>query len=347
VILGNDFRDNRGAVVSINANSLTDAETPDPGRSSGSIDRDIRYDDNRGPLVRDNRISYTIDAAAGGATGGMEVRGEELVIESVWDDVDIVHVLKSEIIVQNLHTYTGVRLMSQVNASLVVKLLGDNAGFTAAGYGLDIDDRIGGTVQVVGQPGYPVVLTSLKDDTVGASLDPLGRLVKDTNNDGSASTPTPGDWRSLQFLPMSNDRNVTIVQEAEKPATQGIDANSSPDTAQGLGVLAPNFATGTNTFDSAQEKSGDDVRRLGFEVHGHIAADDPPDVDVYSFTGYAGSEVWIDIDKTSPSLDTMVELLDAAGTVRARSVDSQLALGAGVGGPAQPLTRDAARGGDH
>jgi hypothetical protein len=330
VIVENDFRDNRGAVVSINANSLTDAELPDSGRSTGPIGRDARFDDNHGPLVRGNRISYTItdDAAAvrpaNGAVGGMEVRGEELLIESVWDDVDVVHVLKSEILVQNLHTYTGVRLMSQVNASLVVKLLGPNAGFTAAGYGLDIDDRIGGTVQVVGQPGYPVVLTSLKDDTVGASLDPLGRLVKDTNNDGSESAATPGDWRSMQFLPMSNDRNVAIVQEAEKPATQGLDANATPGTAQGLGVLAPNFATGTNTFDSAQEKSGDDVRRLGFEVHGSIATDDPTDVDVYSFTGYAGSEVWIDIDKTSPSLDTMVELLDAAGNVRARSADSQL-----------------------
>jgi hypothetical protein len=328
VILGNDFRDNLGTLVSINANSLTDAELPDPGRSSGPLGRDARYDDNRGPLVRDNRLSYTINAAAGrlagGATGGMEVRGEEITVESVWDDVDIVHVLKSEIIVQNLHTYTGVRLMSQVNASLVVKLLGTDAGFTAAGYGLDIDDRIGGTVQVVGQPGYPVVLTSLADDTVGASLDPLGRQVKDTNNNAAATSPTPGDWRSLQFLPLSNDRNVAIVQEAERAATQGVDVNSIPDAAQGLGVLAPNFATGTNTFDSAQEKSGDEIRRLGFEVHGFIASDDPTDVDVYSFTGYAGSEVWIDIDKTSPSLDTMVELLDSAGNVRARSADSQL-----------------------
>ncbi|NBW95615.1 MAG: hypothetical protein EBR28_02515 [Planctomycetia bacterium] len=65
VILGNDFRDNVGAVVSINANALSDVERPDPGRSTGAIARDARYDDNRGPLVRDNRLSYTISAAAG------------------------------------------------------------------------------------------------------------------------------------------------------------------------------------------------------------------------------------------------------------------------------------------
>ncbi len=41
-------------------------------------------------------------------------------------------------------------------------------------------------------------------------------------------------------------------------------------------------------------------------------------------SAYPGSEVWIDIDKTSSSLDTVVELLDAAGVVRATSDSSQL-----------------------
>ncbi|MCX7413819.1 MAG: Ig-like domain-containing protein [Planctomycetia bacterium] len=351
-IIGNDFRDNRGAAVSINANALNDVELPDPGRSTNSIDRDPRYDDNRGPLVRDNRLSYTIDAAAGrpagGATSGLLVRGEEITVESVWDDTDIVHVLQSEIVVQNFHTATGVRLLSKPDASLVVKLAGAAAGFTAAGYGLDINDRIGGTVQVVGQPGYPVILTSLKDDSVGASLDPLGRPTKDTGNDGGV-LPTAGDWRSLKFLPFSNDRNVSIVQESEQAGTGGIDANASPTTAQPLGLLAPNFATAGNTWESAQEKSGDDNRRLGFEVHGRIASDDSGDVDVYTFTGYSGSEVWIDIDKTSPSLDAMVELLDASGTVLARSADGQTdgLLSPGMRGLGTDLAKDSWRGGDY
>jgi len=102
---------------------------------------------------------------------GMVVRGGEITIESVWDDIDIVHVLREEIIVNNFHTKTGVRLLSQSNASLVVKAEGSSAGFTAAGYGLDINDRIGGTVQILGQPGYPVVMTSFADDSIGVSLD--------------------------------------------------------------------------------------------------------------------------------------------------------------------------------
>jgi hypothetical protein len=110
--------------------------------------------------------------------------------------------------------------MSRSDASLVVKLLDPDgsgplvAGFTASGYQLDINSRIGGTLQIVGQSNYPVVLTSLRDDTVGASVDPLGRTVKDTANDGETSGAA-GDWRGLAFYPYSNDRNVAIVQDAD------------------------------------------------------------------------------------------------------------------------------------
>ena len=171
IIVGNDFRDNAGAVVSINTNSLIERVIADPGRSTGTISRYSQYDANYGPLVRNNRLTY---ASGLGATVGMVVRAEEITTETVWDDTDIVHVLTSEIVVQNFNAATGIRLQSDANASLVVKLLGANAGITAAGYALEIDDRIGGTVHIVGAPGYPVVMTSLTDDTVGASIDASG-----------------------------------------------------------------------------------------------------------------------------------------------------------------------------
>ena len=317
IIVNNDFRQNLGAVVSINANSLSDVNRPDIGRSTGLIQRFDRHDDNVGPLVADNVLEYTSGSSA---IVGMKIRGEEITIEGVWDDVSMVHVLEDEIIVRNFHTATGLRLQSKPDASLIVKLRGAAAGITAEGYALDIDDRIGGTVQIVGQPGRPVILTSLADDLVGASVDPRGNPVKDTANDGP-SAPAPGDWRSLKFLPLSNDRNASVYVEAERPLTASRESNAVVDDAEDLGVLAPNFATGTNTWESAQEKSGDENRRLGFEVHGFVAPDDPTDVDIYSFQGYAGSEIWIDVDKTASSLDSMVELLDSFGNVLARSVD--------------------------
>ena len=266
-------------------------------------------------------------ASAGSAIAGMDIRAEEVTGEKVWDDADIVHVLRDSIEVNNFHTETGLKLLSNSQSSLVVKLDSPDAGLTASGEALDILDRIGGSVQIVGQPGYPVVLTSLADDTVGASLDINGFPVFDTNADGTDSTPSAGDWRSLKFDPLSNDRNVGVFVESERAYTAGLDVNNTTNVAEYVGIIAPNNPETNlvgipNTFESTQEKNADDARRLGFEVHGTIAADDPTDVDVYSFYGYGGSEVWFDIDKTSDALDTQLEILDASGNVLARSFDS-------------------------
>ncbi len=57
-------------------------------------------------------------------------------------------------------------------------------------------------------------------------------------------------------------------------------------------------------------------------MHGYVSFDRPGDVDVYSFNAQTGTEIWLDIDRTSASLDTVVELVDAGGTVLARSDNS-------------------------
>ncbi|HST69403.1 MAG TPA: right-handed parallel beta-helix repeat-containing protein [Solirubrobacterales bacterium] len=47
-----------------------------------------------------------------------------------------------------------------------------------------------GTLNLLGTASNPVVVTSLKDDVAGG----------DTNKDGSASSPTPGDWGRIGYL---------------------------------------------------------------------------------------------------------------------------------------------------
>jgi hypothetical protein len=91
-------------------------------------------------------------------------------------------------------------------------------------------DRIGGVLHVVGQPGFPVVLTSIHDDTVGAGLQPDGKPQTDTNNNGIRTAPSPGDWRSVRLDQFSHDRNVEIILEQEAPdgTAPGINARSRP-----------------------------------------------------------------------------------------------------------------------
>ncbi|TVP99516.1 MAG: tandem-95 repeat protein [Planctomycetaceae bacterium] len=303
VIVGNTIRDNAGSVANLNANSLNYQILPDYGRSTGPAEVFTRFADNHGPLIRLNQLTDN-------AINGIVIRGEELTTESVWDDTDIVHVLQSTVTVGNHHTFSGLRLQSSNSESLVIKLSGANAGFTATGKPLDIHDRIGGTIHVLGRPGFPVVMTHLADDTVGAGFAPNGRVMTNTNNSSAPSTGSVGGWRGLLFDEWSNDSNVAIIREAETPLTAGRDINRTPATAQALGELAPDL------------KSGDENRRLGFEVHGFISPDDPGDVDVYSFRGTAGTPIWIDIDRTDPSLDIVVEVVNISGTVLARSVRS-------------------------
>lgn len=225
---------------------------------------------------------------------------------------------QGEIIVPDFHSNVGLRLQSSPSASLVVKMdgPGDNfdahlgAGFTATGRQLDIADRIGGTLHIVGQPDFPVILTSLSDDTVGAGFMPNGETLTDTNNNGWQTLPQPGDWRSVRFEQLANDRNVELVLETESPAAAAPGENASTDTAQHLGDLA------------AFEYGGDENLRLGFEVHGSLG--ERNDLDVYSFEAAAGTEVWFDIDRSSSSLNSVIELLDANGEVLARSDDSLL-----------------------
>ena len=265
----------------------------DWGRCTGPADAYSQYDGNYGPLVRGNELTNN-------TLNGMVVRAGTLTTEGIWDDTDIVHIVLGDIDVPNLDTYGGLRLQSSLTESLVVKLSGATAGFTASGRPLEITDRVGGTLQVLGTPGNPVVLTSLADDTIGAGLDPDGNPMLDTDN-SPTSTGTAGDWQGITLDEYSNDRNVAVINETEPATGLSVDLNGTTATAQPLGELAQD------------PEAGDDVLRLGFEVHGTIAYDRPTDVDVYSFQGYAGTEVWMAIDRTSFSLDTVLELVDANG----------------------------------
>jgi hypothetical protein len=328
VILGNIFQNNAGSAMTIDANSMDAKLRGDSGRQSGLVDRDVTLDHNRGPLFRDNELfNNSINGLEIRADATTNNRNEEVLAvrdlqrnlmttESIWDDTDIVHVLFDSITVSNLEHSGGLRLQSAINESLVIKMEGQGSNFdkergtgiTATGRFGSATDRVGGTVHVLGQPGFPVVFTSLRDDSVGAGTQPDGRPQTDTNNDGIASIPRPGDWRSLLFDSFSNDRNVITVMEIEAPDTVAPGSNDSTVIAQFLGSLAPN------------ESTTDENLPLGYVVNGVLS--EPNDQDVYSFVATAGTEVWFDIDNTSYTLDTVIEILNANGELLARSDNS-------------------------
>ncbi|MCA9125525.1 MAG: tandem-95 repeat protein [Planctomycetales bacterium] len=309
-IINNEFRNNIGSVITIDVNSMIDNLQPDSGRQTGAADRDPSFVTNHGPLIRGNRFENN-------DLNGLELRAADiLTTASVWDDTDIVHVVYDEIFTGNVQHEGGLRLQSAPNESLVVKFDGygsnfnDNlgAGLTANGQLTSATDRVGGTLHVLGQPGFPVVLTSLADDTVGAGLTPAGRPQTDTNNDGIGSIPQSADWRGLFLDQYSNDRNVVIAVETEDFFAAAPGPNGSPGTAQVLGELAENTSASSEN------------QHLGFVVEGVLSQSE--DVDVYSFSAVAGTEVWLDVDYTLNNLDLVLEVLDANGQLLARSDNS-------------------------
>lgn len=318
IIVANDFVDNRGATIAIDVDSMSAEYLRDTGRQTGSVDAFSELDDNHGPLIRKNRFEVVpADDDADKQISALVIRGGDLLSESVWDDTDIVHVLHESVTVGNLQGSGGLRLQSRANESLVVKMMGGGTansptlgtGLTATGQTSDSAHRIGGTLHIVGLPGAPVVLTSFKDDTVGAGLSIDGTQFTDTNGDSYGSRPQSNDWRSVLLDQYSNDRNVDFVLEQELPTDVAPGLNGTVQQAQVLGDLAKDI------------NSGDENRRLGFEVSGYLSQ--PNDVDTYSFVGSAGSNVWVDVDDTTFGLDTVVELLNSNGVVLARNVNSQ------------------------
>ena len=193
IIVGNTFRNNADAIINIDVNSLNHHNVVDVGRATGRIGTLDSTQDNQGPLVRENIIDTN-------GINGMVIRGGDVLTESVWDDADVVHVVFDSVVVPNHHTFGGLRLKSSPTQSLVVKAQGKTAGFLTSGTAIGTPDHIGGALQVLGQPGNPVILTSFYDDTVGAGLDQEGQTQVDTDGLGRPTrTVRAGSEASFQI----------------------------------------------------------------------------------------------------------------------------------------------------
>ena len=294
IIVDNVFVDNAAAVVSIDVNALNHELTVDGGRQTGFVETIGGFMDNHGPLVRGNQFD-------GNGINGMEVRGGTLTTESVWDDADIVHVLREGVYVPNFHSYGGLRLLSSTSQSLVVKSIGPDAGFTATGTALGIDDHIGGRIQVLGQPDRPVVLTSIFDDTVGAGFNTSGQFQTDTNNGGRPLSESGQFEINVNFGPniSLNEEAVAGVLEAvalwETAITDPVTVNIDIDFAN-LGAVGNRGNDLMQTTANTTNFTYDTVRSamiMDAGPHETIVADVP------NFTSFENN-VRLPIDRTNP-----------------------------------------------
>ncbi|MFA6393446.1 MAG: Ig-like domain-containing protein [Patescibacteria group bacterium] len=118
-----------------------------------------------------------------GAGGIPEAHAEGIVISenTTWEKGEVRVIDDS---MDGLSVMPGVKLT--INPGVIIKL------------GKNMPIMVAGEMEIKGSPEEPVIITSLKNDSAGG----------DTNGDGEASSPAPGDW--VGILAGMQDANVNI-----------------------------------------------------------------------------------------------------------------------------------------
>jgi len=104
--------------------------------------------------------------------------------DEMWSSDGSVHVITC-----NVTVASGVTL--SITEGAVVKVEAAKTLFVA------------GSLRVLGTNLSPVYITSIRDDSVGG----------DTNGDGGATTPAPGNWTRIEFMPGSDD-SASLIDHA-------------------------------------------------------------------------------------------------------------------------------------
>jgi len=143
---------------------------------TGNTNNAISIKANCNPIINSNTIS-------GNGINGISVESSSVDRAVTWGSLDAPYHVEFLLDINEGITLT-------INPGVVVKASGPNDAIT-----------INGTLLADGTSSDPIYFTSLQDDTVGG----------DTNGDGNASTPVPGDWAGLVFLSTSTDSVLDSV----------------------------------------------------------------------------------------------------------------------------------------
>jgi hypothetical protein len=145
----------------------------------------------------------------------------EISMDETWSAADNVHIIECNVFVNPGVTLTiseGSIVKFQIGTSLIID----------------------GSLRIEGSEMDPVHLTSILDDSIGG----------DTNGDGNATSPSPGDWVSIHFRQTSDGANSIIdhafIRYAGYGSTGNVTLTSASPTIQNSQLTDGIFAIWAN-----------------------------------------------------------------------------------------------------
>ena len=310
VIAGNTFVDNDGPVIDINLDALTATLVPDWGRQTGvnpnplaanstPADRFTQYSDNKGPLVRDNALT-------GNGINGMLVRGATVDNDLVWDDTDIVYVVESAIYVPNEHTYGTLAWRATTIRAWWSNCWGRRPALRppAAAGEPHPHRRHAGDSRRARVSRHPHVAERQqrggRPDARRAAA--VGHLQQPQRG---AEGGRLGEHHLREDEQRQQRGGRQRVQRGHQPRRGRHDRNGPEPGRPGR-----------------QHRRRRRNLPPGLRGPRHGRQREPRATDIYAFQAYPGTEVTFDVNRTSQSLDSVVELLDGNGNLIAWSDNS-------------------------
>ena len=181
--------------------------------------------------------TYAGNTFSGTGGGAIDVFGDSISRDITWENIQGLnwpYLLLSDITINSDNTLT-------IQAGTVIK-------FETRYNDLIVE----GTLDVQGTASNRVVFTSYQDDSYGG----------DTNGDGAATTPAPGDWGSIKFRSSPNTLDYTLIQYGGKDFGGVFIDNCSPtldhniirynnngiNVGSGSPIIRNNDITGTTNY---------------------------------------------------------------------------------------------------